>query len=200
MLHNSKYRFSFTAASLRLNDMISIANHKLEAVEFDYINKLGNGKSSTGIRMFTELNSRISRLTVEQLNLLVDGDLEIQKQIAFLSICKTYDFIRDFTIEVLREKLLVFDYEISEGDYISFYRRKTELHPEMDNLTEVTQNKVKQVTFKILEQSGVIDNIRNKIIQPQLLYDRVIKVIEKDSSEWLKIFFFSDLDIKNNRN
>ena len=199
MLHNSKYRFSFTASSLRLNEMISIANHKVKDIEFDYVNELGKGKSSTGKRMFMELNSRINKLTDEQLSLFTSGNLDTQKQIAFLSICKTYDFIRDFCIEVLREKLLVFDYDISDGDYISFYRRKTELHSEMESLTELTQSKIKQVTFKILEQAGIIDNIQNKNIQPQLLDSEVIEVIEKESSEWLKIFFFSDIDIKNNR-
>ena len=138
---DTKYRFSFTASSLRLRDMVTVGTHKLDNSEVDFVNELGGGKSSTGKRIFSELNSRIENLTREQLELLVRGDLNAQKQIAFLAVCKTYDFIRDFTVEVLREKMLVFDYEITEGDFISFYRRKTDLYPEMEKLTDLTQKK-----------------------------------------------------------
>jgi len=113
---------------------------------------------------------------------------------------KTYNFIREFVIEVLREKVLVFDYNITEGDYISFFRRKNELHTEMDSLTDKTQYKLKQVTFKILEQAGLIDNVKQRQIQPQILDTQTISAIVSDNKEWLKIFFMSDIDIENIRN
>ena len=128
---------------------------------------------------------------------MVNGDLLTQKQIAFLSICKSQAFIRDFTVEVLREKLLVFDFQITEGDFISFYRRTVESQPESDRLTENTKNKIRQVTFKILEQAGIIDSVKNKMTQPQLLDTTVIKAIASDNKNWLKVFFMSDIDIQN---
>ena len=195
MIAKPIYNFSFTASSLRLKEMILVAKHLLENTEIDYINDLGEGKSATGKRMLVEFNKRLETLTKEQLKLLVDGDLTTQKQIAFLSICKTYAFIRDFVLEVLREKYLIFDYEITEGEYLSFYRRKNDLHTEMDALTELSESKIKQVTFKILEQAAIIDNIKNKTIQPQLLDDRIISAIKNDHQEWLKIYFYSDMDI-----
>jgi hypothetical protein len=67
----------------------------------------------------------------------------------------------------------------------------------MDNLTEITQNKIRQVTFKILEQAGIIDDVKSKTIQPQLLEQNVIRAIAEDDKEWLKIFLMSDLDIEN---
>ena len=193
----NKYEFSFTASSLRLNEMILLANSVIDRREFDYINKLGNGKAATGKRLFTELNKRLSKLTDVQIALLAHADLISQNQIAFLSVCKTYGFLRDFVVEIVREKFLVFDNEITEGEYISFFRRKTDLHPEMDELTEITQKKIRQVTFKILEQAGIIDNVKTKIIQPQLLDKNVIDAIIADDSDWLKIFLISDMDIVN---
>ena len=145
--------------------------------------------------MLSEFEKRISNLTPKQTDILVNGDFLSQKQIAFLSICKTYLFIRDFVVEVLREKILVFDYQITEGDYISFYRRKLDLHPEMDTLTDITQKKIKQVTFKILEQAGIIDRIKSKVIQPQIIDRKVTDAIVSDNPNWLKILFISDMDI-----
>jgi len=197
MTDYKRYEFSFTASSLRLNEMILVANVILDKRDIDYVNELGKGKATTGKRMFAEFNKRLVELTNVQLALLANGDLIAQKQIAFLSVCKTYGFLRDFVVEVVREKFLVFDNEITEGEYISFFRRKAELHPEMDELTEITQKKIRQVTFKILEQAGIIDNIKTKIIQPQLLDGIVTDAIVSDNSNWLKVFLMSDMDIAN---
>jgi len=200
MPETKKYEFSFTASSLRLNEMILVANSILDERAIDYVNELGNGKAATGKRMYAEFHKRLVKLTKTQVEMLVNGDLITQKQIAFLSICKAYTFFRDFVVEVIREKFLVFDYEITVGEYISFYRRKTELHPEMDKLTEITRNKIRQVTFKFLEQAGIIDNVKTKIIQPQLLDNSVIEAILADDYNWLKVFLISDMDIENMMN
>jgi hypothetical protein len=197
MIKSLIYEFSFTASSLRLNDMILVAKASLDNQDFDYVNILGNGKATTGKRLFSEINKRLSNLTTKQLLLLADSDYTNQKQIAFLSICKTYGFIRDFVVGVLREKYLLYDYKISEGDYISFYRRTNELHPEMDEFTEQTIKKLRQVTFKILEESGLIDSVRSKEIHPPIIDDKVIDAIIQDNPEWLKVFLLSDLDINS---
>lgn len=197
MVKVERYDFSFTASSLRLNEMKIVAEAKVNHRDIDYVRELGKGKVSTGKRMLSEFNKRISFLTSGELSLLLNGDLIAQKQMAYLSVCKAYGFIRDFVVEVLREKMLVFDYEVTDGEYISFYRRKADLHPEMDNLTPITQRKVKQVTFKILEQSEIINSIKNKIIQPQIVDDVVAKAILSDSPKWLQMFLLSDHDIAN---
>ncbi|WP_026978650.1 DUF1819 family protein [Flavobacterium tegetincola] len=191
-----KYDFSFTTSSLRLNEMVVVATATTEGKEVDFVNDLGGGKSATGRKMLSEFNKRISFLTPAQLTTLVQSDLTTRRQIALVAVCKAYAFIRDFIIEVVREKLLVYDYKISDGDFISFYRRKTELHDEMEKLTELTQKKIKQVTFKILEQSGIINNIKERIIQPQFLDENLIKVLINDNPNWLKVLLVSDMDIK----
>lgn len=191
-----KYNFSFTGFSLRVNDMrkYAFAINEGHSIEME---DLGEGNKNTGKHRSSEIKKRLVQLTDKELALFISGDFITQKQIAFLSICKSHSFIRDFVIEVLREKLLVFDYQITEGDYVSFYRRKSEYHPEMEKLTEITQNKIRQVTFKILEQAGIIDSVKNRMIQPLLLDATVIKAIASDNKNWLKVFFMSDIDIQN---
>ena len=193
----NKYDFSFTVSFLRLNEMILVAKAYLENRPIDFVNELGIGKSSAGKRLLLEFEKRISKLTIQQLKLLANGDLTTQKQIAYLSACKTYGFIRDFAVAVLREKYLVFDHQISESDFISFYRRTNDLHPEMDEFTEQTIKKLRQVTFKILEQAGLIDAVRNSLIIPQIMDDTIAKSIIHDNPEWLKVFLISDIDINN---
>jgi len=199
MVKTSKYDFSFTASSLRINEMLTVARAKSEGGEFDYINDLGGGKSSTGKRMLSEFNKRLSSMTPRQIEVLLESDLVTQKQMAFVSVCKSFGFIRDFVIEVVREKYLVYDYQITEGDYISFYRRKLELHDEMETLTELTEKKLKQVTFKILEQAGLIDTIKSRIIQPQIIEFKLMNAIVQDNPNWLKVLLVSDLDIERSK-
>ena len=78
-------------------------------------------KTKTLDTEFREIRKRLEKLTPDQMIILIHGDLISQKQIAFLAVCKHYDFIRDFTIEVIRDKSLVYDYKINESDYNSFY-------------------------------------------------------------------------------
>ncbi len=190
-----KYDFSYTSASLRLNELSKVAIAMFEGRELDVTNELGAGKTSTGKRQKTEFDKRLKHLTKSEVELLVNGDLITKRQIAFISICKTFGFIRDFTVEVLREKLLVFDYQITDGDYITFFRRKSELYPEMEELSDVTIKKLRQVLFRMLEEAGLIDSTKSRVIQPQIVDHKLIQVVLNDNPKWLKVLLLSDHDI-----
>ena len=195
-MQNEKYDFAFTSSSLRLNEMVLVAGHILNDSVVDYVNELGAGKTATGKRIFREVSKRLAFLNSPQMKLLVNGSLDVQKQIAFYATCRSHLFIRDFVVEVLREKFLVYDYQVTEGDYFSFVRRKQELHPEMESLSETSLKKIRQVTFKILEQAGIINNIREKEIQLQFLDKEVSSSLAAQSPQWLKIFLLNDSQIK----
>jgi len=191
-----KYEFSLTGSSLRVNEMILFATKYINEGLLEF----KSDKGTTNKRMVSEFKKRIDNLTVNQQELLLNSNFSNQKQLAFLSACKTYSLLRDFVIEVVREKYLIMDFNLSDTDYISFIRRKEINHDELANLTDQTQAKVKQVIFKILEQAGIIDNVRDKEIQLQLLEGSTKKSIIEDNPEWLKVFLLSDMDIQNELN
>jgi len=196
MVLTDKYNFSFTGSGLRLNEFEKVIRHYEFKDELDVVNDLGGGKSSTGYRILSDLKKRVELLSTHERSLFLNTNLQTKRHIAFLSLCRAYSFIREFVIEVVRDKYLVFDYELREGEFLTFYRRKNEEHTEMDSLTDVTQYKMKQITFKLLEQAGIIDHVKTKIIQPQLLDDNLVKVVTEKDKEWLKVFLLSDLDIQ----
>ena len=195
----AKYDVSYTAFSLRVNDFVNVAKALVDNQEVD-IENLGGGKSQTGKRQLNVITKRLEKLTAKEINLLIDSDFTTQKQISLLAACKAHLLIAEFVIEVLREKLLLFDYQFSEGEFISFFRNKCESDLQLDELSETTKAKAKQVLFKILEQAGYIDSVSNKMIQPQILTPELIKVVAEDDKNWLKVFFMSDMDIDNIRN
>lgn len=196
MIEAKRYIFSFTASAIRVNELEIVIKSILHIADFDVTNDLGNGKESTGKRILSDLKKRADQLDEKLMRLYLNTDFQTKRHIAFLSICKAYDFIRDFVIEVLRDKYLVFDYQITEGDFLTFYRRKLEFHTEMDSLSDDTQYKIKQVTFKILEQAGIIDSAKNKMIQPQILGSEFKSAMLNGENEWLKVFLLSDNDIQ----
>ena len=189
MVAEKKYNFSFTAASLRTRELVIVAKHQLENPVEDIDAVLGNGKRTTGKRYYNEMCKWLEVLTDTQKRYLLNASFKVQNEIAFLAVCKYFEFIRDFIVEVIREKYLVYDYELTEGDYISFFRRKAEYHPEMDALTEIT--------FKILEQAGLINSVKAKMINAQILEPETRKAILDDNTELFKIFLLSDFDIEN---
>ena len=101
-----------------------------------------------------------------------------------------------FVIKLNKKKFKDLNVRIEDN----FIRRKEINHDELANLTDQTQAKVKQVIFKILEQAGIIDNVRDKEIQLQLLEGSTKKSIIEDNPEWLKVFLLSDMDIQNELN
>ncbi len=197
MTKNSSYSFSFLTASMNIHEMVKVAQSIVEEREIDATNELGNGKQNTGKKKLQEYTNRINTLTQKQLDILANGNLNSQKQIAFLSICKLYNFIRDFVVEVLRDKILLFDYQIEDSDYLSFWRRKAELQPRMESFTENSKKKIRQITLRILAEADIIDSTSNKMIKIQIIDPVVEKVILEDNPNWMKVFLKSDLDIKS---
>ncbi len=199
-MHHEKYDFAFTSSSLRLNEMVLVAGHILNDSEIDFVNDLGAGKTATGKRILREVSKRLAFLSPKQIDLLVNGSLDVQKQLSYYAACRSHLFIRDFVVEVLKEKYLIFDYHVTEGDYRTFVRQKLEFHPEIESLSETTLKKIKQVTFKILEQAGIINNLKDKEIQPQFPDPEVCQTIAAVSPQWLKIFLLSEQDIEKFKN
>jgi hypothetical protein len=192
------YRLSFTSASSQLPKFIDLAVLTIES-DFD-LSKLGHEhlgkeKESTNIRQFRELMHRLRTLTKDEIELLAHGNLLDQKHISLLAISKTYRFIFDFIVEVLRDKVLVYDFEIRDSDYNSFVNRKYYDHPELESLSESTKIKIKTVLFRILSEVGLIDHAKSRVIQRVLLSNELEKVVVDDNPELLKIFLKPDREI-----
>ncbi|NLA16137.1 MAG: DUF1819 family protein [Bacteroidales bacterium] len=183
-----KYSLSYTAASLRIHDTLLVAK-AMHSGNFDAIDeKIGNGKRSTGKRIRQEMTKRLHNLTSQQFSYLLQANPDDAQNLAFVAVCKTYRFIYEFIVEVLCEKMLHLDFKITDGEYLSFYNRKAELHPQLEELSQTSSSKIRQVLFKILEEVGLIDSVRNKVLQPKFVSPEVGKLLREDDPQLLRIF------------
>jgi hypothetical protein len=203
MVTKKKYSFSFTGASALLAETLIVAEEYVRLQDWEKVkisvqenNLMNKTKQNTSKRMYHELKKRLELLTNEQLNLLVNGSPDESKAMVLLSIIKTYFFFKDFVIEVIRNKYLLYNNIIVSSDYTSFFNTKAITHNELNTITEKTTNKVKQVLFKMLEQVGLINSAKGGIIIKPFLSDDSIKAILNDDPTLLASFLCSDAEIK----
>ena len=193
MIAENRYLLSYTGASLSVSESVAIAEVYLQLHDWDATEKkvkdenLIQGRTKSSIRrVYQEIAPRLQELNQEQLTLLVDGNLEEQKQVLWYAICKRYDYIREFAIEVVHEKFLRFDHELTEFDYDAFFNRKADWHPELDRLADSTKKKLRSRLFRMLYEAGL--TTEDGILIPALLSGRLAEALAVDAPMSYKIF------------
>jgi hypothetical protein len=204
MIVKNKYSFSFTGASAIMADTLIIAEEYIRLDDWQKVkvsiqknNLMSKTKQNTSNRMYHEFKKRLEHLTPSQLTLLVNGSPDESKAMILLSLLKTYSFFSDFVVEVVRSKYLLFNNHLIESDYLSFFNSKVLTNEELNEITEKTKSKVKQVMFKMLEQVGLINSAKEGLIIKPFLSDEVIDSIVNDNSALLSGFLYSDAEIKS---
>lgn len=188
------YKFSFTALSLKVKETILLAQ-KLKNEDLTP-NDLSDPRGATSKRKFQELIRRLKQLSEEELDMLAYGNQEAQKQVCLLAFARYYRFFYEFVTEVMLDKILVFDYELTDRDINSFVSRKSIDHPELESLAETTRKKVIQVLWKVLEQSELINSVKDRKIIPPFLDERLENLLAKSNPSDLRVFLYSEEKIK----
>jgi len=198
----AKYILSYTTASLSAYESEVIAGLYLDAEDWLIVRKsvlddnaLQKGTLVGRRKLFNELKKRLETLTDEQLAFYVDASSSDVKNLTMLSCFKLYGFIYDFSVEVMRQKLLLFDFQVLNSNYESFYDSKAVSFENLNTISEATQKKLKQVMFKMFEQAGFIDSVKTKNIQKPYLSERLIELIVQDDPKYLSAFLYSDNEI-----
>ena len=163
MLAREKYKMSFTSSSLRRRESAMIAELFLRLSDWDAVcnealsqNILQLNTVSSQKRIFSEIKLRLKHLSPSELQILAANDSSDGEIILWLAICRCYTFIGEFAKEVIHEKYVSFQKTVDVCDYDLFFEKKSILHPELTELTNSTQAKLRQVIFKLLRESNII--------------------------------------------
>ncbi len=200
----SKYTFSFTGASALTAETRVVAEEFSKLKDWVLVNqvlasdnRLNKIKQATFKRQLQELKKRIDSLTHAQLNVLVQGSLDEAKAMILISLVKAYPLFMDFIVEVVRTKYFLFDRILTETDYLAFIQSKSLSHPELEEISEATAKKVKQRIYTLIEQVGLISQVKNGAILKPYLSPDIIKIICSDNPSLLRVFLFTDAEIKS---
>ena len=148
-------------------------------------------------RVIAEIRFQLEHLSEEEMLLLSQSELVTQRLLIHLAACKAYRFLHNFTVSVLREKMLVYDDILNNFDFNRFWDEESLRHPEVARLGEVSQQQIRRAVFRFLAEIGLIDSNKEPRIQTPWVSHELGKIIGEENPEWLKIFLLSDQQIKD---
>lgn len=132
-------------------------------------------------RVNSPIFRRLGVMTDEMLKEFVETDIDNSKYILIYSIMKTDSLVRDFIIEVYKEKLLMRKEYIEKYDIDNWYDEKCILCSSLKDKSDKTATKLKQVIMKILADSGLVikEKTKFKIVRP-LLRESYINMLNRN--------------------
>lgn len=144
-------------------------------------------KLASQTRALREVYDRIGNLTdAEREYLLVDADQTEQRALLWLAVCRTYRFIFEFAVEVLNERYQSWRLDLDHTAFDRFFAEKAELDPALDELTQSTVAKLRQILFRILRESGLLSG--DGRIQPIWLSGRMKRLVDERNPLEMQVF------------
>ena len=133
------------------------------------------------VRVNSPIFRRLNVMDREMLDEFVHTDIETSKYILLYAIMKTDRLVRDFVVEVYKDKLLMRKDYIEKFDIDNWYEEKCILSKNLRERTESTSAKLKQVIMKILQDSELVtkEKDRYRVIRP-LLKEKFINMLDKN--------------------
>ena len=195
------YVMSFTTGGLFLHESVTVAGLYLELGDWTTVrdrvissNLLQTRTVNTARRTYREISGRLKLLAKEEIGILMDGSRQDQQHILWMAVCRRYRFIRDFAVEVIREKYLCLDMNLSHEDYDAFFNARADWDDKLARLAETTRTKLRTVVFRMLREAELLT--RGHIINPVMLSPRVAEIASRTASTDLVVFPISDADLK----
>lgn len=174
---------SFTTGNLFHRESVNLAALYLDQGDWNSVgnkvvadNLLQARTLNTLKRVFREIVSRLRTMNTRELEFLIEGSHQDQAYLLWLAVCRRYQFIADFAVEVLRERYISLKADLTYGDFDSFFNRKAEWHLELNEITPTTRCKSRQVLFKILREADLVT--ANNMINAAMLSPRLLELIQ----------------------
>ena len=178
-MKTERYSMSFTTGGLFHRESVELAVLFCELNDWNIVrnrviseNLLQARTLNTSKRVCREIISRLKTLHPREIDLLVNGSAQEQGYLLWMAVCRRYRFIADFAVEVVRERYIGLKNDLHYEDFDSFFNRKSEWHPELDEIRPATRNKLRQVLFKILREADIItadNSINSTMPSPRLM-------------------------------
>lgn len=163
--NEKRYLMSFGTGGLFINESITVARLHLPGEEWDITleRAIAGGattlpKTASNRRSLREICKRVGSLTDEERNFLTnEADRPDQEALLWLSMCRTYRFVREFLLEVIQERYLSFRLDLPLEAFDSFFDAKAEWDDGLTGLSQTTRLKLRQILFRIMREAGIID-------------------------------------------
>jgi hypothetical protein len=189
----NRYALSFTTGGLLARESATLAPVYVEHRDWAKVrdiaverNLLQARTRATGVRRARELVKRMSALCDHEVESLADVTASERGHLMWVAACRCYDLVGDFAEEVLRERFLTLAGTVSYEDYDSFYRAKAMWRDELDEVTELSYQKLRQVLFKMMVEAELLTP--QGVIEPALLSARIVDCLTERTPSDIRFF------------
>ena len=196
-----RYRISFTSGSLYHRESVKLVELYRSTKDWDEVraralssNLLQARTESTGKRTCREAIARLRTLGADELTFFSETVHQDQAHLLWIAVCRLYRFIADFAVEVVRERFVSMKLDLSFEEFDAFYNRKSEWHDELDKASASTRAKLRQVSFRMLREAGLLS--KDNTINTVLLSPGFIDLIRRNNPDEFLYFPVFDSEIK----
>ncbi|WP_223427792.1 DUF1819 family protein [Tateyamaria pelophila] len=194
MTQSDNYRMSFSTGGLFINESVEVARlHEQGETWQDTIKRAmvaettSLPKSASNRRTLREICNRLATLSSEELAFLTDeADRHEQQLLLWLAACRAYRFVREFAVEVLRERHLSYLLDLPLESFDQFFDAKAEWDDHLDSINENTRKKLRQVMFRMMREAAIISD-DNKI-QTTYVSPRLEKLFRRTNATEFAVF------------
>lgn len=187
-MSTKKYSLSFTTGTLLQHESIEVAKLFLQTNDWKATrnqavdeNLLQARTLNSLRRTCSEVISRLKTLSLQEINDLVAAPPRQQGYLLWLGICRRYQFIADFAVEILHEHYVTLKSIVTHDDFNAFFNQKSEWHDELNKISPQTRAKLRQVLFKMLREAELID--QHGLILPALVSPELVALISRHNPQ-----------------
>ncbi|MEP2680282.1 MAG: DUF1819 family protein [Sulfitobacter sp.] len=189
-----KYQMSFGVGGLLLNESVSVARIHIEGEPWErtMLRALDQGatslpKTASNRRTLREISNRLQTLSAQEREFLLDeADRTDQQALLWLSSCRAYRFVREFALEVIRERYLSYQIDLPLESFDILFEAKAEWDDNLADLSTSTRKKLRQVLFRMMREAEILSG-ENRI-QTAILSQRLIAIIKDRNPAELALF------------
>lgn len=144
------------------------------------INVLITNAETSRRRLILEIDKRLKTLNSNYLEFYLTSNNEDQKIILFLSICKLYNIIAEFALEVVYNKWKNFDNELSTYDFKYFLSSKLS-EEQLNSISAHSLYKLSQVAVKMFKDVGIFKDDKLSAIH---ISDELVDILKMKGDAW----------------
>ena len=167
---SESYRLSFGTGGLYVTESGQLLHDYAELGDWDGVieqavaqNLLQFKSPQSTRRAVREICTRLKSLTCKERDFFGHADPFDRAILCWLACCRTYQFIGDFATQVLLENYASYKLDLDLAAFDFFYEEQAQFHPDLEDLTDTTRKKLRQILFRMMREAGVLSD-NNRII------------------------------------
>jgi hypothetical protein len=149
-------------------------------------NLLHSRARSSGLRVGQEVVRRMRTLSDAEVKYLAHGPCPDRRHLMWAAFARCYAFVAEFAEEVLRDKYLLGDMNLSREDFERFVSNKSLWHVELDEVKPSTRRRLRNSLFLAMRQAGFLTD--EGVILPALLSTEVAGFLNKGCPTDIRFF------------